>query len=109
VIAPINFGKPSRSYLAEHDARIDAMIEKRLRKAGYEILPGTLFDEAWLEGVRKWGEPYNPTTGKLNDTSYQYVLSEAVRWLEANSQVQAVMFTNLEELQTYFSPSGSPL
>ncbi|MBP8925958.1 MAG: hypothetical protein KBG75_08885 [Pseudomonadales bacterium] len=107
VIAPMNFGKPSRGYLSEHDARIDAMIEKRLHKAGYEILPGTLFDEAWREGVRKWGEPYNPTTGKLNDTSYQYVLSEAVRWLEANSQVQAVMFTNLEEQQIYFSPSGS--
>ncbi|MFZ1293261.1 MAG: hypothetical protein WAR81_03575, partial [Pseudomonadales bacterium] len=27
--------------------------------------------------------------------------------LEANSQVQAVMFTNLEEQQIYFSPSGS--
>jgi hypothetical protein len=107
VMAPINFGKPSRAYIAEHKPRIDALVEQRLRKAGYQILPSQLFEDAWREGVRKWGEPYNPTTGRLNDTVFQYVLSETVQLLEANSQVQAVVFTNLEELQVYFSPSGN--
>ena len=107
VIAPVNFGKPSRNYLAEHEARIDRMVAERLTAAGYEVLPSELFDKAWKEGVRNWGEPYNPTTGKLNDTVFQYVLSETVKALAAEGRVQAIVFTNLEELQVYFSPSGN--
>ena len=107
VIAPVNFGKPSRNYLAEHEARIDRMVAERLTAAGYEVLPSELFEQAWKEGVRNWGEPYNPTTGKLNDTVFQYVLSETVKALAAEGRVQAIVFTNLEELQVYFSPSGN--
>jgi len=107
VIAPINFGKPSRNYLAEHEAQIDSMVAQRLTAAGYEVLPSELFEQAWKEGVRNWGEPYNPGTGKLNDTVFQYVLSETVKALAAEGHVQAIVFTNLEELQVYFSPSGN--
>lgn len=107
VIAPVNFGKPSRNYLAEHEARIDRMVAQRLAEAGYEVLPSELFETAWKEGVRNWGEPYNPGTGKLNDTVFQYVLSETVKALAAEGRVQAIVFTNLEELQVYFSPSGN--
>jgi len=107
VIAHINLGKPSRAYLAEHEERIDALVADRLRTAGYQLQPGTEFEQAWREGVRKWGEPYNPTTGKLNVQALQYVLAEAVTWLAANTQVQGVVFTNLEEQQVYFNPSGN--
>ena len=107
VIAPVNFGKPSRNYLAEHEARIDRMVAERLTAAGYEVLPSELFEQAWKEGVRNWGEPYNPTTGKLNETVFQYVLGETVKALAAEGRVQAIVFTNLEELQVYFSPSGN--
>jgi len=107
VIAPVNFGKPSRNYLAEHEARIDRMVAERLAAAGYEVLPSELFEQAWKEGVRNWGEPYNPTTGKLNETVFQYVLGETVKALAAEGRVQAIVFTNLEEMQVYFSPSGN--
>ena len=104
VIASVNFGKPSRTYLVEHEARIDRMVAERLKKAGYQILPSGLFAKAWREGVRKWGEPYNPSTGKLNETVFQYVLLETANALAAEGQVQAIVFTNLEETQVYFSP-----
>jgi hypothetical protein len=107
VIAPVNYGKPSRAYLAQHEARIDRLLAERLKAAGYEVLPAAIFEEAWREGVRKWGEPYNPGTGKLNEGVFQYVLGEAFRKLAAESQVQGVVFTNLEEMQVYFSPSGN--
>jgi hypothetical protein len=107
VIASVNFGKPSRAYVLDKEAPIDALIAERLRKAGYEVLPSTLFAEAWREGVRKWGEPFNPTTGKLNGTALTYVMSEVVRILTEKGEVQGIVFTNLEESQIYFSPSGS--
>ena len=107
VIAHVNLGKPSRAYLAEHESAIDDLIADRLRQAGYQLQPSSEFEQAWREGVRKWGEPYNPTTGKLNIQTLQYVLAEAVTWLGANTQVQGVVFTNLEEQQVYFSPSGN--
>jgi hypothetical protein len=107
IIAPVNLGKPSRAYLAEHEAKIDARVAARLRAAGYEILPPEIFAEGWREGIRQWGEPYNPTTGKLNQNAFIAVLQTAVRHTAENSQTQAVVFTNLEESQEYFSPSGS--
>jgi hypothetical protein len=107
LIAHVNLGKPSRSYLAEHEEKIDALVVERLRQAGYEIEPTSEFEQAWREGVRKWGEPYNPTTGRLNVQALQYVLAEAVTWLAANTQAKAVVFTNLEEQQVYFNPSGN--
>ena len=109
LIAHVNLGKPSRTYLAEHEEKIDALVVERLRQAGYEIEPTSEFEQAWREGVRKWGEPYNPTTGKLNVQALQYVLAEAVTWLAANTQAKAVVFTNLEEQQVYFNPSGKVL
>ena len=107
LIAHVNLGKPSRTYLAEHEEKLDALVVERLRQAGYEIEPTSEFEQAWREGVRKWGEPYNPTTGKLNVQALQYVLAEAVTWLAANTQAKAVVFTNLEEQQVYFNPSGN--
>lgn len=107
VIAHVNLGKPSRTYIAEHEARIDRLLEERLQQAGYEVLPTALFETAWREGLRKWGEPYNPGTGKLSIEILQLVLSETVSHLAANTNVQGIVFTNLEEQQVYFSPSGN--
>jgi hypothetical protein len=107
VIAHVNLGKPSRAYLAEHEGRIDRLLAERLRAAGYEVLPTTHFENAWREGLRKWGEPYNPGTGKLNVEILQLVMGETVSHLAANTNVQAIVFTNLEEQQVYFSPTGN--
>jgi len=107
VIASVNYGKPSRSYLAQHESAVDRMVRERLVAAGYEVLPTDLFAQAWREGVRKFGEPYNPTTGKLNEVVFAYVLAETLQQLAAESKVQAVVFTSLEEMQVYFSPSGN--
>ena len=107
VIANVNLGKPSRAYLAEHESGIDDRIADRLKRAGYQLQPSTEFEQAWREGLRKWGEPYNPTTGKLNIQVLQYVLAETVTWLAANTQVQGIVFINLEEQQVYFSPTGN--
>lgn len=107
VIASVNLGKPSRAYLVPHEERIDKLVAKRLTNAGYQVLPSKLFTRAWKEGVRKWGEPYDPSTGKLNETAFQYILNETATTLAAEGQVQAIVFTNLEETQVYFSPAGN--
>ncbi|MCP5320373.1 MAG: hypothetical protein H7A12_06040 [Pseudomonadales bacterium] len=107
VIATVNLGKPSRTYLTAHEAHVDRLVTERLTQAGYQVLPSELFAEAWKDGVRKWGEPYNPGTGKLNETVLQYVLAETANALATGGQVQAIVFTNLEETQVYFSPSGN--
>ena len=107
MIATVNLGKPSRAYIAEHEQKIDLMVEERLREAGYEVVSNDVFAEGWLEGVRAWGEPYNPTTGKLNQNAFVGVLQTAMKYVKDNSQAQAVVFTNLEETQEYFSPAGN--
>jgi hypothetical protein len=107
VIATVNLGKPSRGYIVPHEAAIDQKVAARLREAGYEVLPNEVFASGWREGVRAWGEPYNPTTGKLNQNAFFAVLQVAMKYVAENSNAQAVVFTNVEESQEYFSPFGT--
>lgn len=106
IIATVNYGKPSRNYLEEHEQRIDDMVAERLTRAGYNILPNNLFASAWQDAVRKWGSPYDETTGRLNQ-AFNYAVAETIKSLSESTEVDAIVFTNLMEQQVYFSPSGS--
>lgn len=103
VIATVNLGKPSRTYLQEHEAKVDDMVQEYLEKQGYEFVDPKLFDEAYQEGVRKFGEPFDETTGRMNERSFVAALQEAARILTETSEVDAIVFTNLEESQVFFS------
>ena len=106
VIANINWGRESRNYIQEHETVIDNMVAARLEKAGYNILPQSLFADAWLEATRKWGSPFDDTTGRLNQ-AWQISVGETLKQLSETTEIDAVVFTSLNETQVYFSPSGS--
>jgi len=106
IIATVNYGKPSRNYLEEYEPLIDGYVEAALVKAGYNILPSSLFASAWQDAVRKWGSPYDETTGRLNQ-AFNYAVAETIKALNESTEVDAIVFTNLMEQQVYFSPTGS--
>jgi hypothetical protein len=102
VIASVNFGKPSRLHLQKEEARIDKMVKSYLQKHGFTVASSRLFESHWQQAIRKYGEPYNPSTGKLT-RYHQAVLADTIKELTAMDNIDAVIFTDLIERDIQFT------
>lgn len=102
LIAHVNFGKPSRNFLKPLEQRIDGFVKTRLKEAGYQIVPTAIMEDAWQIAIRQYGNPFNPTTGKINQKSYNSVLQSVFANLKQRGTVDAVLFTNLIQRNVSF-------
>jgi len=102
VIAHVNLGPPSRSYLERESRRIDGYVERYLRDNGYKVLPQREFKQHWSTATRAFGNPVDPTTGKVNMKTFAQILT-SVRDQMKKSGLDAFIFTDLQELQVAFS------
>ena len=66
VIAHVNLGVQSRNYLDKEAPRIDSQVASYLKENGFKVLPQRDFEQHWNTAVRAYGNPVDPTSGKLN-------------------------------------------
>jgi hypothetical protein len=102
VVAHVNLGAPSRSYLDREAKRVDGMVEKYLKNKGYKVLPQRQFKQNWSTAERAFGNPVDPTTGKVNMKTFALIMT-SVRDQMKKSGLDAFIFTDLLEMQTSFS------
>ncbi|RLA58650.1 MAG: hypothetical protein DRR04_10470 [Gammaproteobacteria bacterium] len=102
VIPHVNLGIGSRSYLAKEEKRIDGYVDRYLREKGYKVLPQREFKQHWNTAVRAFGNPSDPTTGKINMKTFAQIMT-SVRDQMKESGLDAFVFTDLVELQVSFS------
>ena len=102
VIASINLGKPSRMHLKKSENHIDDKVAHYLRQNGFSVSSSRLFESRWEKATHKYGELYNPTTGKLSKF-FQSALAETIEDLTKNANIDAVVFTDLIERDIQFS------
>jgi hypothetical protein len=102
VIAHVNRFGPSRNYLAKEAPRVDAMVTSYLKDNGFEVLPQREFQQHWNTAVRAFGDPVDPTSGKLNQKTFAQIM-HSVRDQMRDRGVDAFIFTDVIELQTSFS------
>lgn len=105
VLAPVNFGIPSKNYLKKYEDRVDRHVVKRLENAGYTFVSRSLFNKAWRDAIRKYGSPYNELTAQLNEASFKRVMYESITALKEDGHADAVVFTDLVERQVVFGNS----
>lgn len=103
VIAHVNFGKPSRMYLQDYQTRVDDILKTYLKKQGYSFVATALFEQAWQDAVRKHGNPFDQSTGKLNQKTFQLVAADAIGEMRARNDVDYVVFTDLIEREVQFT------
>ncbi len=103
IITHVNISGPSRSYLERHEARIDARLAQRLKESGYKVLPQRLFTQEWNTAIRAFGDPFDPTTGRVNMKTFVLIMNSIKDQLIAKSNVDAFIFTDLIEHQTAFN------
>lgn len=103
VIAHVNVGPPSRNYLDAPAPRIDAMLTTYLKDNGYTVLPQREFKARWNNAVRAFGDPIDPTTGRVNNKTFTQILASVRDRYAEEGQLDAFLFTDLVELQVPFN------
>lgn len=102
IIAHVNLGLASRTYLDKEAPRIDALVSAYLKENGFKVLPQRDFEQRWNAAVRSYGNPMDPTTGKINVKTFSQIMT-TVRDELRDTGLDAFIFTDLVELQTSFS------
>ena len=102
IIAHVNLGAPSKHYLREYEKKIDNEVISQLESAGYVIESDALFRKAWRDATRKYGEPFSPVTSQMNARAFHRVVSTAINTLKEQTDIKAVVFTDLIERQIAF-------
>ncbi|MEM9254685.1 MAG: hypothetical protein AAGA91_04505 [Pseudomonadota bacterium] len=102
VIAHVNLGAPSRNYLEKESGRIDALVSSYLKDNGFKVLPQREFQQQWNTAVRAFGNPVDPTSGKVNMKTFAQIM-HTVRDQLADRGLDAFIFTDLVEVQIAFS------
>ena len=100
IIANANFGRPTMAHLRKGEQRIKRYVKSHLEKNGYEILPNYYFDNAWKKAIRSYGQPYDPSTGRMDNTTWQRVMVSTGETLRQQTNADAIVFTDIIEHET---------
>ncbi len=98
VIATANVsGEPTRYYLQNAAVHVDEMVKTYLQKHGYAVAPSYTFENAWNQAIHTFGNMYDPTTGKVDPTTYRAVMYATFKTLKETTDIDAVVFTDVVE------------
>lgn len=98
VIATANVsGEPTRFQLQKAAGRVDEKVKAYLEKHGYQIAPGYIFENAWNQAIRTYGNMYDPTTGRVDPATWRAVMITTAKALQETGAVDAIVFTDLVE------------
>jgi len=103
VIPHVNLGTPSRNYLEKEAPRIDGDIGQYLKEKGYKVLPQREFKQHWNTAVRAYGNPVDPTSGRVNMKAFSQIMVSVRDQMRKESDLDAFIFTDLVEIEVAFS------
>ena len=102
VIASVNLGVPSRNYLAKREPFIDARVTEYLESAGYDVRPQREFSQRWNNAVLIYGDPIDPTTGRVNQKSFIQIVQAVRDQLRQQTDIGSIVFTDIIEKDVYY-------
>jgi hypothetical protein len=103
VIATHNLGKPSRSYLQKQQAKIDRYVVDYLETNGYTIVNSKLYDDAYQKNVRSLGNPYDYSTGRIDQQLQMQVIGTTIAALNETGEIDGILYTDLIERHVTFT------
>ena len=102
VIANVNLGAPSRNYLKKREAFIDSRVQEYLESAGYEVRPQREFSQRWNNAILIYGDPVDPTTGRVNQKSFIQIVQAVREQLREQTDIGSIVFTDIIEKDVYY-------
>ncbi len=103
VIAHVNLGAGSRNYLERVAPRIDGYITSYLKENGFKVIPQREFEQNWNMAERVYGNPVDPTTGKVNMKAFSQIMQSVRDEMAKTSKPDAFIFTDLLEFEVAFT------
>jgi len=103
VISHVNLGSPSRNYLEDAAPRVDARLARYLKEHGYEVISQREFSQHWNTAVRAFGDPVDPTTGRVNMKTLSQIMTSVRDRMVETTDVDAFLFTDLLEFDVPFN------
>ncbi len=98
LIASVNVsGAPTKSILRAPAKRIDRELEKYLRANGFRIAPQHIFDNAWKQAIYRYGNIYDPTSGKVDRNSWNAVMATTLTAVREHGGIDGILFTDVIE------------
>ena len=102
VIASVNLGGPSRNYLKKRESFVDARVQEYLEAAGYEVRAQREFSQRWNNAVLIYGDPIDPTTGRVNQKSFIQIVQTVRDQLREQTDIGSIVFTDIIEKDVYY-------
>ena len=102
VIANVNLSGPSRNYLKKREAFVDARVQEYLESAGYDVRPQREFSQRWNNAVLIYGDPIDPTTGRVNQKSFIQIVQAVKDQLVEQTDISSIIFTDIIEKDVYY-------
>ena len=102
VIASVNLGAPSRNYLKKREAFVDGRVQEYLESAGYNVRPQREFSQRWNNAVLIYGDPIDPTTGRVNQKSFIQIVQAVRDQLVEQTDIDSIIFTDIVEKDVYY-------
>ncbi len=103
VIPHVNLGQPSRNYLEKEAGRIDGLVSAYLKNAGFKVIPQREFEQRWNAAERAFGNPVDPTSGKVNMRAFAQIMEQVRDDMREDFNLDAFVFTDLIELEVPFN------
>ena len=102
VIASVNLGGPSRNYLKKRESFVDARVQEYLEDAGYEVRAQREFSQRWSNAALIYGDPIDPTTGRINQKSFIQIVQAVRDQLREQTDIGSIVFTDIIEKDVYY-------
>ena len=102
VIASVNLGGPSRNYLKKRESFVDSRVQEYLEDAGFEVRPQREFSQRWNSAVLIYGDPIDPTTGRVNQKSFIQIVQAVRDQLRDQTDIGSIVFTDIIEKDVYY-------
>lgn len=105
VIANVNLGPPSRNYLERKESYVDGLISNYLKSNGYQVLPHREFSQRWNNAKLIYGNPVDPTTGRVNSRTFSLLVNAVKEQMLEQTDVDGFVFSDLLEREVFFEGS----
>jgi hypothetical protein len=102
VIASVNLGGPSRNYLKKRESFVDSRVQEYMEDAGFEVRPQREFSQRWNNAVLIYGDPIDPTTGRVNQKSFIQIVQAVRDQLRDQTDIGSIVFTDIIEKDVYY-------
>lgn len=106
ILAPQQLGAPVLSHLRVGEKRVKAEVARYLKSNGFELMPDYHFKNAWNQAKRTYGDPYDPSTGRIDQETWRRVMITTGKTLRDQTDVDAIVFADVIEHTAQHGPTN---